>query len=713
MRFWIDVTDSDGVRYGQGPITTATRWTNTARMDRAGTFSFEMPAGDPKTAMVQAKREAHCYTLVDGAVTEVGAGIIDRIEVLDQPGGRGPMLRVSGDDLLRELAYRTVLRLELYDASTNLYDLEHPDEAWYLDTYAPTATSERMSAAIDGNYATYYTVNMDQYVYIYIGHHTPFCWSRFTFGTVNETSATLSGQYFGEGNGWTTLSGFSDGTSSGGKTFAQLGNITWTRPPDWVPTVHAGLERYWVRLRTTTTLAAVEIGEITIQPEHGSRTPVADIMAYAPSGWSVVDVDGDAGEAGERLGNRGFEELGSGSDTFADWSDTASDGSIDVETSSVHSGSRAVKLTGGPTQDTRVTQTIGSNLSGKRVWLSFWTRGDGTLAGRYHVWANGAGSWILSPSSEGSNTSTSYVRVEREFVCPVGTTSIIVGLRCPAGDGNYAMFDDVQVCVAPVHHRFDGESVLSALVRVAETTGEHFRLDTPDQLTWIGTDLRDSGVRLVGSGDGLALEGNSYVARIVEIAETSDTYEQISRIYPYGAGFGKARISLANTGMLAPTGYTLNTSSNYLEYDAGSPRIDHHTIWPDIGVDENELTGAEHSADTLFIAALNYLERHIGANKTYRVRVAGLQRAVYPGETVRVVYQRWVDGYRAVDIDDDLYVLEATHEIDGNGVRTVAMQLATVDTWPDSDGNIVVDLARRVQQLEARRAFTAKRVSAM
>jgi len=710
MRFWVDITDSDGTAYGAGPIWTATRWTNTARMDRAGTFAFEMPASDPRAAIIQAKREAHCYTIIDGAVTEVGAGIIDRIDVLEQPGSRGPMLRVSGDDLLRELAYRIVGDLELYEASTNSYDAVRPADPWYLDSYAPTATSERMDEAVDGNYSTYYDVDMDQYVYIYIGHHTPFSWSRFTFGTVNGTTATLSGQYFSEQNGWASLSGFSDGTSSGGKTFAQAGNITWTRPDDWVPTVHASLERYWVRLRTTTTLATVEIGEITIQEEIGSSTPVADIMAYAPSGWTVEDVNSDTGEAGQRLTNGDFETAGSGT-TFDSWSETESDGSIDDETTNVHGGSHALKLTSGATQDTRVYQTFGSNLAGKVVTFRMWMRGDGTLSGRYAVYANGADSYIISATSGGGVTGTTYAEVMRSFVCPAGTTSVTLYCWSPAGNGNYAYFDDVSVCVSPVHHRFDGESVLNALIRVAETTGEHFRMGAADTLTWIGVDLNDSGVRLEAIGDGVSLEDNSSVARIVDLTETSDTYEQISRIYPYGAGLGAARVSLANTTRTAPTGYTLSTGSNYLEYDAGSPAIYKQMIWPDVGVDENELTGAEHSADTLYQAAYEYLSRHIAAQKSYRVSVVGLESTVHPGETVRVVYQRWVDGYHAVDIDDDLYVLEATHEITQDGLRTVAMQLATVDTWPESDGAIVVNLARRMQQVESRQTFTAKRVS--
>ena len=46
MSWRIDVLDSSGAVLGSGPITSATGWQSTTRMDRAGVFSFEMPASD-------------------------------------------------------------------------------------------------------------------------------------------------------------------------------------------------------------------------------------------------------------------------------------------------------------------------------------------------------------------------------------------------------------------------------------------------------------------------------------------------------------------------------------------------------------------------------------------------------------------------------------------------------------------------------------------
>ena len=77
---WLDVTTAAGTAYGAGPITTATEWTQRRVLDQAGEFSFSMPATDPQAALLENRRYVHCYGVVDDAVTELGSGIIDRID---------------------------------------------------------------------------------------------------------------------------------------------------------------------------------------------------------------------------------------------------------------------------------------------------------------------------------------------------------------------------------------------------------------------------------------------------------------------------------------------------------------------------------------------------------------------------------------------------------------------------------------------------------
>ncbi|TXH57203.1 MAG: hypothetical protein E6Q97_04705, partial [Desulfurellales bacterium] len=66
---------------------------------------------------------------------------------------------------------------------------------------------------------------------VYVGSHLPF---RGLVADVDSTNATASvlSVYYWNGSAWADTSA-SDGTASGGATFAQDGNITWTVPTAW------------------------------------------------------------------------------------------------------------------------------------------------------------------------------------------------------------------------------------------------------------------------------------------------------------------------------------------------------------------------------------------------------------------------------------------------------------------------------------------------
>lgn len=70
--------------------------------------------------------------------------------------------------------------------------------------------------------------------YIYIGAPAEFrCIQVGTPGTANATASVMTAEYW-NGTAWTALT-ITDGTTSGGATFAVAGNITFTVPTDWTP----------------------------------------------------------------------------------------------------------------------------------------------------------------------------------------------------------------------------------------------------------------------------------------------------------------------------------------------------------------------------------------------------------------------------------------------------------------------------------------------
>jgi hypothetical protein len=144
--------------------------------------------------------------------------------------------------------------------------------------------------------------------------------------------------------------------------------------------------------------------------------------------------------------NPGFETAGAGgADVFGTWTETAGDGAIADETTLVHGGAHACKLTGGATPPyyPQVYHTI-TVVPGQTYQLTFWTRGDGTNAGRYLVYDTNNVVSITGTLTTGV-AGTTYTLVSKTFTAPAGCVSARVILVCPAVNGGIAYFDDVEV----------------------------------------------------------------------------------------------------------------------------------------------------------------------------------------------------------------------------------------------------------------------------
>lgn len=127
------------------------------------------------------------------------------------------------------------------------------------------------SEAQDGSASTDVTLSsLDTFANgdaLYLGSHIPFRGALADVDAANANAAVLSGDYW-DGNSWEALT-VTDGTASGGATFAQDGAITWAMPTDWAPTSllsavsttgaavpHRGAPLYWARLKASAALDA-------------------------------------------------------------------------------------------------------------------------------------------------------------------------------------------------------------------------------------------------------------------------------------------------------------------------------------------------------------------------------------------------------------------------------------------------------------------------
>ena len=184
------------------------------------------------------------------------------------------------------------------------------------------------------------------------------------------------------------------------------------------------------------------------------------ILATQPDSllyWPLSDAEGRV--CTERTGktvaldlieNGNFETAGAGgADVFALWTESAGTGALADEGTLVHAGSHAVKLTAGSTKNTVIRPGNASSaaglinvIPGTACTLIFWTRGDGTNAGRYSIYdANNAG-YIRTTVTTGV-AGTDYAQVSYSFTVPAGCFSIQITLWCPNVEGGISYFDDV------------------------------------------------------------------------------------------------------------------------------------------------------------------------------------------------------------------------------------------------------------------------------
>lgn len=72
--------------------------------------------------------------------------------------------------------------------------------------------------------------------FVYLGFSAPISGVRFTIGNANAVASTPAAAFTAGGTTWTTLTISTDGTDSGGATFAVTGTMSWTTPTTWVDT---------------------------------------------------------------------------------------------------------------------------------------------------------------------------------------------------------------------------------------------------------------------------------------------------------------------------------------------------------------------------------------------------------------------------------------------------------------------------------------------
>lgn len=251
---------------------------------------------------------------------------------------------------------------------------------------------------------------------------------------------------------------------------------------------------------------------------------------------------------------------------------------------------------------------------------------------------------------------------------------------------------------------FSGELVLSTLVKIARRSGESFRLGAGRKLHWLRTDgtaasFADSGVRAVRATGNERQTANPLTCQIVSLEQLRDTNDLITRIYPFGAGNGTTRVSLANATLPMPSAdFEMDTGQNYIRRVSaedpvyGSGRIERVMSFKDIRATDNLTFDSPEACNQLAQAALTFLQRHSSEQQFYRLVVVGLPGLIRVGTRIRVIWREAAGGRAIKNIDDSFIVLSATVEFSDGNVSTTMLEVGTTDALPATDAEVLADV---------------------
>jgi hypothetical protein len=727
MQVWIE--DENGVRLGDGPIITATGWQQTALLNAAGSFRFDMPAADPRAALVCQYRWARAWHYAAGGWRQVGYGRIGNLSTNVSPDGEAVMT-VTGGDELSQLADRMCIALSLANEVQRHpawvgHDAAQPMYGTYDYGIGDTSTADTMATDV-----------------IWVGANRCFHKISVVVDTPHANTSVLTATYYsGTYQEWRAVE-ITDGTSAGGDVaFVQSGDITFEPPTDWA--IEPGDVNFILRLSSSGAITSVKLADITVWHWEPSSTALQDILAYAPPGWSLDTANGYDQTEVRRLGAEmlnGGMVRNSYTGNFEEFVGTVDDGTTDAfqgwTTDDTDDGSGRSVLAVTPGRDSghavKITSDSGAYYPyiyrdvtvtpGMQYTLSYWTKGDGGDGQIMCVvsWPTGSKDFITFDTMQ---TATAWGQFTHVIDIPSGVTTIRLAfyLHYPTASPATAYMDDVSLRPGggqPVYIQLRDESVLEALRQVAGATSENFILSPAGRkVLWLGPDGRSSGMRALAAAAPDA--GNApNTLYLTGLTESADSSLLVSRVYPYGGGMGSERVTLANVTQPTPSGYTLDKTENYLERDQAAAvmgQIESVQSWADIIPLANDKTQREHAANALMWRAWQYLETHSATDtsrvygdtpRSYSAQVVGGDRLVLPGYTLRLQYRQWRAGQKVIDIDRNVWITGVTYYVNNDNLRLIGLQMSTVPRIAENDSTLIARSLIRLRDITSRNTAT-------
>jgi hypothetical protein len=253
--------------------------------------------------------------------------------------------------------------------------------------------------------------------------------------------------------------------------------------------------------------------------------------------------------------------------------------------------------------------------------------------------------------------------------------------------------------------RFDGSSVLKALIRTAEEKGVHIREGLASNTVEMGAFGQESGLRFIKppSSVGVELAQTNEVVLVGKITQTENTSDVVNWIIPIGAGEGSAALTLKNSTrttpytirtMTAPNGqtlYYLSDSASILDYG----QIERVITFKEIAPIANSNAAKIAAANALYDAATAWLQRNSVKLTSYKLSGCKVAQTIRPGDKIRIQFRGEVDTFDGkltyIDIDDVFWVMGVTESFSKSGL-SIDLDVTTIDRHTQDIKRIVVGM---------------------
>jgi hypothetical protein len=268
--------------------------------------------------------------------------------------------------------------------------------------------------------------------------------------------------------------------------------------------------------------------------------------------------------------------------------------------------------------------------------------------------------------------------------------------------------------------QIDGKSIWESIVHCANTIRAHAREDLINESIDVGQFGDDSGIRFENYPAGAFNNSTMRTFPIATISSVVSAENVWNRVIPLGSGEGVNRFSLQWSTRVAP--YTILDSVGpdgepyyYIE-DATSIAAHRARTIPlkfdDISPLENDNASFTLAANTLYDAAVDWLQKHKDAIEEHDITTVGLRQyegvTATPkfklGQKAHIRYNGYVEdnegAFKWKTVDDDYFIMGFDRRFNSDGSDDWKVHLNSTDALVEGDTDFIANAINGIKTIQ-------------